>query len=86
MPGSNCSIYGCAMSTKKGKEQDIAMFGIPKKDDDYSVKWREKLVAIITRDRVVDESLRRQIQNRTLHICERHFPAEKVLQRKCSQL
>ena len=33
---------------------------------------------IITKDRVVDASLKRQVETNTLHICERHFREEKL--------
>ena len=31
--------------------------------------WRKNIVAIITQDRVIDDNLKRQIKNRTLHTC-----------------
>ena len=31
--------------------------------------WRKSIVAVITQDRVIDDNLKKQIKNRTLHIC-----------------
>ena len=73
MVGCNCSIYGCTESRNKTKNLKFGFFKIPTKDDDYSKEWREKLIHIITRDRVVDSQLQQQIQKRNLFICERHY-------------
>ena len=59
MPGANCAIFGCNTSRiHKG----ISIFKVPKSVDDYSKKWRENVISVITRDRVIDQSLRRQIE------------------------
>ena len=79
MPGSNCAIYGCHNS---GAEKGISFFGIPTKDDEYSTEWRTKILDVITRDRIVDSNLKRQIKNRTLSVCEVHYPPDKVLHRE----
>ena len=52
------------------------------KDEEYVTNWRNKIVAVITRDRVIDGNLKRQIENRTLHTCELHYPQEKMIHRK----
>ena len=79
MPGANCSIFGCSTSRS---HVGISLHRIPKKDDEFSTNWRQKLVQVITRDRVIDTSLRRQIEKRDLCICELHFSEEKLLRRK----
>ena len=71
MPGANCSIYGCGTSRKHA---GISIFRIPAKDDDLSTKTREAWLRLVT-------SLRKQIDQRTMHICERHF--EKNLIETC---
>ena len=76
MPGANCSIFGCSTSRKS---KGIAIFRIPTADDEYSTEWRNKIVAIITRDREIDKCLRKQIEQRTLHTCELHYPEETLL-------
>ena len=59
MPGANCSIYGCGTTRKR---TGISIFRIPAKDDDLSTKTREAWVRIVTRDREIDSSLRKQIE------------------------
>ena len=68
MTGSNCAIIG-RNTLRKHK---LVLFQIPAKDDEYSTLWRNKLVAIITRDRVTDARLKEQIERRTLYICAHH--------------
>ena len=41
--------------------------------------WRNNIVAVITQDRVIDDNLKRQIKNRTLHTC-RLFLLTRVFQ------
>ena len=82
MPGANCSIFGCTTSRyTKG----LAVLKVPGGDDEYNKSWREKLVNIVTKDRVVTPGLREQIQKRTIHICERHFEESKLIRRKFSR-
>ena len=70
MPGANCSIFGCPTSRKcKG----IAIFKVPTGDDEYNTRWREKIVHIITKDRVIYASLKRQIEKKLLYTCELHY-------------
>ena len=55
MPGANCSIFGC---TKSRTTKGLAIFDIPKKDDELHRDWREKLVSIITKDREIDADMK----------------------------
>ena len=70
MPGANCSMYGCGTSRK---HKDIGIFKLPLPKDDFHRKWRQDLIDIILRFRVLDESLERQINEDRIHICQRHF-------------
>ena len=74
MPGSNCAIIGCNISRK----YKLALFQISTKDDEYSTVCRNKLVAIITRDRVVDAGLKGQIERQMLYICESHYKEAQI--------
>jgi hypothetical protein len=71
MPGANCSIYGCGTSRK---HVGVGIFRIPAETDELSKKTRKAWISIITKDRVVDDNLRRQIESGNLYVCE---------QRKC---
>ena len=79
MPEANRSIFGC---TKSRTTKGVAIFGIPKKDDEWHRDWREKLVSIITKDRESDADLKGQIERKSLHICELHFTEDQLLRRK----
>ena len=78
MPKEKCSIFNCHSSRAA---PGISFFRVPTKDDKYSTNWRNKIVAVITRDWVIDGNLKRQIKNLTLHTCELHHPQEKMIRR-----
>ena len=42
------------------------------------MKWREGLINVITRDRVIDSDLKKQIDGDRLHISEKHFKKEEI--------
>ena len=58
MPGENCSIYGCTVS-RRSKYKGVSIFKIPSGDNTFDKEWREKLVAVITRDREIDAPQRK---------------------------
>ena len=70
MPGSNCSILGCGTCRN---QTEFGIFKLPAPKDDFHKKWRTDLLNVITKDRVIDSDLKRQIQNDKLSICEKHF-------------
>ena len=78
MPGANCSIVGCTTSRSK-KNKGITIFRVTRGKDEWSVDWRKRLVKAITKDRILDDNLRRQIKEQTLHICQLHFTNMKGL-------
>ncbi len=80
MPGANCSIFGCGTSRK---HVGVAIFRIPAETDELSKKTRKAWISIITKDRVVDDSLRRQIESGNLYVCKKHFKNEEYDCRKC---
>ena len=45
--------------------------------DELSQKTREAWISVITKDRVVDESLRRQINSGNEYVCEKYFRKEQ---------
>ena len=77
MPGDNCAIPDC--STLRATP-GVVLLGLPKDDDEYNVNWRKNIVGKITK--VVDASLKRQIDRKSLHFCEKHYPEEKLIQCK----
>ena len=81
MPGANCSIFGCSVS-RKPKYQGIGIFKIPPSSEKSKESWRKALLHVVTRDRVVDASFRKQIEEGSVFICERHFTPEDIEIRK----
>ena len=77
MLGGNCSIYGCTVSTRS-KYKGTAIFKIPTGDTDFEKNWREKLVSIITKDRVIDVALRERINSRKL-FSQHHYREDQIL-------
>ena len=61
------------------KHLGFAIFRVPTGNDEWSTKWRNKIVDVITRDRVVDKDLKRQIESRTLHTCELHYTEDMII-------
>ena len=65
MPGANCSVFGCPVCRRK---EYISLFKVPAGKNDFDKNWRTRLVAVITEDRVVDASLRAQVERNNLYI------------------
>ena len=76
MPGDNCSIYGCSVS-RRVKYKGTSLFKVPSGEGKFETNWRQKLVDIITKDRVIDGPLRARICNKKLFICQRHFAEDQ---------
>ena len=74
MPGENCSIFGCSTSRRN---KDLGIFKVPLPNSDVNKKWRSELINIITKDRVVDDALKKRIAITNLFICERHFSKDQ---------
>ena len=68
MPGANCSIFGCSSLTST-KIQGVSLFKVPSVKTEFDAKWRNQLIAVITKDHVIDYPLfEKQIRNSNL-IC-----------------
>ena len=79
MPGDNCSIYGCTV-LRRSNHKGVAIFKVPSGDTEFEKNWREKLVSIITRDRVIDAALRQRINASKLYICQHHYREDQILE------
>ena len=71
MPGDNCARPDC--STSKATPT-VALLGMPKSDDEYNVNWRKNIVVMISKIRMVDASLKKQIERKSLNFCENPYP------------
>ena len=72
MPGENCAIVGCSTNCW---HKDICLFKLRMAKPNYetTMSWRKAMLNVITRDRVVDNDFRWQINNNKVYICEKHF-------------
>ena len=75
MPGENCAIVGCSTSRR---HKGISIFKVPLPNNEFNKKWNRDLINIITKDRQVDEPLKKRIASCNLNICERHFSPEQI--------
>ena len=67
---ANCCIYGCRHSSRRPGYAGIGIYKVPSGNDEFEKNWREKLVLIITKDRVIDEPLRKRIDRRKLYMSD----------------
>ena len=58
MPGVNYVMYGCSSARTT-----------PRASLYRSLTLEENIITVVTQDRVIDDNLKRQIENRTLYIC-----------------
>ena len=66
-----------AVQSVVARSRGISLFKVPAGKNDFDMNWRTRLVAVITEDRVVDASLRAQIERNNLYICRRHFTEDQ---------
>ena len=78
MPGVNCSILGCLVS-RRAKYKGLSIFKVTSGDSEFETSWRNKLIAIVTRDRVIDAKLKEQINNKNIYICQQHYRIDQYL-------
>ena len=74
----NCPILGCLVS-RRAKYKGLRIFKVPSGDSEFETTWRNKLNAIIIRDRVIDAKLKEQIYNRNIYICHQPYRTDKYL-------
>eukprot|EP00794_Sanderia_malayensis_P011564 gene11564-12759_t len=77
MPGANCAIYGCG-ACRSRKYKGLSIIKVPSAVDDFTKKWRSDILNVITRDRVVDPPLKKQIEEDQVYVCEQHFLPEEL--------
>ena len=75
---ANCSIYGCH-SSRRPEYAGIGVYKVPSGNVEFEKNWREKLVLIITKDRVIDELLIKRIERQKLYICQMHYRPDQIL-------
>ena len=64
MSGENCLIYNWHSSRAA---PGILFFGVLAKDNEYCTNWRNNIVAVITRDTVMKQILKKKSKHFELH-------------------
>ena len=78
MPGNNCAIFDCSVSRSR-KYKGISLYKIPSGDQEFEKLARDQWIIIVTKDRVIDASLRDQITKRKTFVCQKHFLPNQIL-------
>ncbi len=85
MPGANCALYGCSIGRKSG----LSLFKLPfpRAGDGEETKAskeiaRKEWLRVILRTREMILELKQRIDENTIFLCERHFKAEFISDRK----
>ena len=81
MTGSNCAMLNCHNSRRK---PGVAILRVPTGDDEWSASWRNDIINVVTRDRVIDKALKERIQKKNIFICEEHFSEDQLIRCKSS--
>ena len=79
MLAANCSIFGFRLREvphTSQRNKSVSLFKIPSTNDDFNKEWRKKVLHIITKERVIDESLKTQIKK---FICENHYETSMLI-------
>ena len=71
-------FYGCYTNRKTKQYDDIGLFKLPGRENEFYAGWKDKIVEVIKRYRVVDEKLRERIQKGIVWTCERHYKPEEI--------
>ena len=75
---ANCVFYGCFSNRNTKKYDDIGLFKLPGRTTEFYAGWKDKIVEVIKRYRVIDDSLALRIQKGNVWTCERHYKPEEI--------
>ncbi len=85
MPGANCALFGCSTSRKS----DLSLFKLPSpargdREETATLKnnARTEWLRVILRTREMTPDLKQRIDKNEIYLCERHFKAEVIIDRK----
>ena len=77
MPGANCVLPNCGTNRRK-KYDGVGIFRISQRKSPLYSAWREEVITVIKKYRVVDENVMRQIEAWNISICERHYEQDDI--------
>ena len=67
------------LDLRRSKYKGTGIYKVPSGDDEFAKAWREKLIPIITRIRVIDTALKERIVKKKLYICQQHYRPDQIL-------
>lgn len=73
MPGGNCAFPQCTVTCYAPLHKGISLFKIPTRKTEFYSKWRNDIVDVIKRYRVIDSHFLAQVNAGKRYVCERHF-------------
>ena len=76
----NCAFVGCCTNRNNVSEtyKDTFLFKITNREGEYYENWRKEVVNILTKFRVVDRSMKHQMETNTVYIFKRHYKTEDI--------
>lgn len=85
MPGANCALFGCSTSRKS----KLSLFKLPfpgRGDGDETKTLKEtarkEWLRVILRTREMTPELKKRIEENNIFLCELHFKADHIVDRK----
>ena len=72
MSGENCLILNWHSSREA---PGISFFGVPAKENKYCTNWRNKIVAVITRDTMMKAIKKDKLKSKHFEL---HYPQENM--------
>ena len=73
--GDNCWVPECGSSRRI---EGLYLFKMPCTPRTEGVEWRNSLIAVIKKHRVVDTKLKERIATGKIFTCEKHFKPDEV--------
>ena len=80
MVEANYSIFGCSSSRRKS---GVAIFKVPQEGDESSSNRSKSIISVVTKDRVIDKTLRGRIMKKNIFVVERHFSEDQLIRCMC---
>ena len=78
MPGGNCAFPSCTTSEYKHKHSGVSLFNITRSTSELKTKWRNDVIHIIKRYRVITPEFNKLVMKRKKWICKLHYLPEDI--------
>ena len=78
MPGGNCAFPKCTTSEYKPKHDGVSLFNITRSTSEFKTKWRNDVINVIKRYRVITPEFNKLVMKGKKWICELHYLPEDI--------